>query len=132
MSLVRRIAFKEHGDERGSLVALEGGLDMPFEIKRIYYIYGTTPGTPRGFHAHRRLKQLFVCVSGACTVTLDNGKSRESVRLDSPTEGILLEGTLWREMSDFSEDCVLLVLASERYDEADYIRNYDEFRNCVG
>lgn len=131
MSLFSRICFAVHGDDRGSLVALESCRDIPFEIKRLYYIFGTIPGTPRGFHAHRNLKQVFVCVSGACTILLDDGTVRESIRLTKPTEGILLEGVLWRELTGFTDDCVLLVLASEYYDELDYIRSYDEFRAIV-
>lgn len=131
MSLVRQIDFTPHGDDRGSLVALEVGSDVPFDIERIYYIYGTTPGTPRGFHAHKRLKQVFICVSGACTIVLDDGLCRESFRLSSPENGLYLEGLVWREMVDFTDDCVLLVLASEHYSESDYIRDYDDFKKLV-
>jgi len=115
------------GDERGSLVTLEGTKSVPFNIKRVYYIFGTKEGISRGFHAHLNLKQVAVCVKGSCQFVLDNGKQRQEVILDSPTKGLLIEDLTWREMFNFSPDCVLLVLASEYYDELDYIRNYDEF-----
>lgn len=122
------IDLPEHGDERGGLVAIEElSSCAPFEIRRAYYIFGTKPNVERGFHAHKQLKQLCICVSGACDFVLDDGRSRETVRLDSPKKGLLLGNDIWREMKNFSRDCVLLVLASEHYDEADYIRDYDEF-----
>ncbi|MCL4124754.1 UNVERIFIED_CONTAM: hypothetical protein GTU68_051063, partial [Idotea baltica] len=106
---------------------LEGNKTVPFEIKRVYYIFGTQPGVARGFHAHKNLKQVALCVTGKCRMIVDNGKEKAEVWMDSPTKGLLIEGLIWREMYDFSEDCVLLVFASEHYDEADYIRNYQEF-----
>lgn len=122
------INLETHGDERGGLVALEEvSPAVPFEIRRVYYIFGTRPGVERGFHAHKKLKQLCVCVSGTCDFVLDNGRSRETVRMDSPAKGLLLGNNIWREMKNFSLDCVLLVLASEHYDEADYIRDHNEF-----
>lgn len=129
MSLVKWIDFQSLGDERGSLVAVEIGIDkaVPFDIKRIYYIYHTEQGVSRGYHAHRSLKQIAICVAGKCRMTLDDGKSREEVWLDSPTRGLVIEDMVWREMHEFSRDCVLLVLASEHYDESDYIRDYKEF-----
>ena len=127
MSLIKTIILKSLGDERGSLVALEGNKNMPFGIKRVYYIFGTKEGVSRGFHAHRNLKQVVVCVAGSCRFVLDNGKSREEIILDSAATGLVIEDLTWREMHDFSQDCVLLVLASEYYDEADYIRDYQKF-----
>ena len=115
------------GDERGSLIALEQGCNLPFDIKRSYYIFGTKPGISRGFHAHKRLQQVAVCVTGKCRIVLDDGKIREDFWLDSPTKGLLISNMMWREMHDFSEDCVLIVFASEHYNEADYIRDYDTF-----
>lgn len=115
------------GDERGRLVAIEGLSDWPFAIARVYYVYGTMPGTTRGHHAHRALNQLAVAVAGSCMMLLDNGASKVSVRLDDPAVGLTLPPMMWHEMSDFSEDCVLMVLASAAYDEADYIRRYDQF-----
>jgi len=126
-SLVQWVEFPPLGDDRGSLVALEGNKSVPFDIKRVYYIFDTQPGVARGLHAHKALKQVAVCVSGKCRMLLDNGKERAEVWLDSPTKGLVIEGMVWREMHDFSPDCVLLVLASEHYEEKDYIRNYDNF-----
>ena len=127
MSLVQWINFPSLGDERGSLVALEGAKTVPFEIKRVYYIFGTQPGVARGFHAHRKLRQVAVCVTGKCRMVLDDGEKREEAWLDSPNKGLVINEMVWREMHDFSSDCVLLVLASEHYDESDYIRLYSNF-----
>ena len=127
MSLIKKISFKSLGDGRGSLIALEGNKGVPFDIKRVYYIFDTKQGVSRGFHAHRNLKQVVVCVTGSCRFVLDNGKSREEIILDSAATGLVIEDLTWREMHDFSQDCVLLVLASEYYDEADYIRDYQKF-----
>ena len=127
MSLVQWINFPSLGDERGSLVALEGAKTVPFEIKRVYYIFGTQPGVARGFHAHRNLRQVAVCVTGKCRMVLDDGEKREEAWLDSPNKGLVINEMVWREMHDFSSDCVLLVLASEHYDESDYIRLYSNF-----
>lgn len=122
--------FVPIGDERGQLVALEASGDMvPFEVKRMYYIYDTRPGVGRGLHAHRSLRQLLVCVSGACTIECEFPDGcKTSYRLDWPDQGLLVEGLVWREMREFSKDAVLVVLASEHYDERDYIRDYAVFR----
>lgn len=131
MSLIQWIHFPPLGDERGSLVALETGKTVPFDIKRVYYIFATQKNVARGFHAHKNLKQIAVCVTGKCRMVLDNGKIRQDAWLDSPTKGLLISDLVWREMHDFSKDCVLLVLASEHYDENDYIRDYQDFLNKV-
>ncbi len=115
------------GDDRGSLCVIEGQRDTDFPIARVYYIFGTQAGVARGFHAHRALQQLAVCVSGSCTMTLDDGRDRRSFVLDRPDMGVTIGPMIWREMHDFSDDAVLMVLADQQYDEADYIRNYDEF-----
>tara|TARA_R110001599_G_scaffold188084_1_gene382473 strand:+ start:264 stop:665 length:402 start_codon:yes stop_codon:yes gene_type:complete len=127
MSMIEWVEFPPLGDDRGSLVALEAARTIPFDIKRVYYIFGTKESVSRGFHAHRKLKQVAVCVTGKCRMLLDNGRTRESFWLDSPTKGVVIDDLTWREMHDFSSDCVLLVLASEYYDEKDYIRDYAEF-----
>ena len=129
MTLLNWIEFPSLGDERGGLVALElgAGQTIPFEIRRVYYIHRTEAGVSRGFHAHRNLNQVAICVSGSCRVVLDDGRQREETRLDSPLRGLVIGNYTWRELHDFSADCVVLVLASEHYDEADYIRNYDTF-----
>lgn len=127
MSLIEWTHFPPLGDNRGSLVALEGQKTVPFAIQRVYYLFGTQLGVSRGFHAHKKLQQVAVCVTGRCRMVLDDGQKREEVWLDSPTQGLLIGNMVWREMHDFSSDCVLLVLASEHYDEADYIRDYEYF-----
>jgi dTDP-4-dehydrorhamnose 3,5-epimerase-like enzyme len=129
MSLIKWIEFPRLGDERGELITLEIGMEktVPFDIKRVYYIYHTAKGVSRGYHAHKELKQVAICISGKCKMILDSGDSREEVWLDTPKKGLLIESMIWREMHDFSEDCVLLVLASEHYDESDYIRDYQEY-----
>ena len=119
--------FPPHGDDRGQLVAIEAMQDLPFEIKRVYYIYDTLPGVRRGFHAHQNLQQILLCVNGSCKIHLDNGTDTAEIILDKPNVGLYISNDMWREMYDFSEGAVLLVLASEHYDEADYIRNYDDF-----
>ncbi len=131
MPLINWVKFPPLGDDRGSLVALEANLTVPFTINRVYYIFGTKQGVSRGFHAHKNLKQIAVCVTGKCRFVLDNGITKQEAWLDDPTKGLFIESVVWREMHDFSEDCVLLVLASEPYDENDYIRNYDDFLKQV-
>lgn len=123
--------FKVMGDERGSLVALQGNDNVPFSIARAYYLTATQPGVSRGFHAHRELKQLAVCVSGRCRMVMDDGKSRSECWLDASNKGIHIPPMVWHEMHDFSADCVLLVVADAHYDEADYIRDYANFIDCV-
>jgi len=120
------------GDDRGSLIALETTRELPFDtIERVYFVYGTSPGVDRGFHAHRALEQWVTCVSGSCTMTVDDGRERRSVSLDSPEKGLYIGPSIWREMSDFSPDAVLMVIASTRYDESDYIRNYEDFLESI-
>ena len=128
---VKTYHFPPHGDDRGQLIAIEAMKDLPFEVKRVYYIYDTIVGVRRGFHAHRNLQQILICVSGSCKIHLDDGHDTAEVLLDKPSEGLYIANDMWREMYDFSEGAVLLVLASEYYDEADYIRNYDAFLNMV-
>ena len=128
---ILKYVFQQHGDERGQLVALEEFKDIPFEIKRVYYMYDTGEGIHRGFHAHKTLKQILICIHGSCKVLLDNGEEKKIVSLEKPYEGLYIAHNMWREMYDFSPDAVLMVLASEYYDESDYIRDYDEFLNSV-
>lgn len=131
MNLINWVKFPQLGDDRGSLVALEAEKTVPFAVQRVYYIFGTQQNVARGFHAHRNLKQVAVCVTGKCRMILNDGKTREEVWLDSPIKGLLIDDLVWREMYDFSSDCVLLILASEHYDESDYIRDYQEFLKVV-
>ena len=128
---IKRYRFEIHGDDRGQLVALETMKNIPFSISRVYYMWDTARGVRRGGHAHKSLKQILICVHGSCKILLDDGIERQSVLLDRPDEGLYIENSLWREMYDFSSDAVLMVLASELYDENDYIRNYDAFSTYV-
>ena len=124
--------FQQHGDDRGMLDAQEEYKDIPFEIKRVYYMYDTKKDVHRGFHAHKSLEQILICIHGSCKVLLDNGTEKKIVSLEKPYEGLYIANNMWREMYDFSEDAVLMVLASEYYKEEDYIRDYNEFLRMVG
>ena len=124
---IKKQIFRTHKNDTGSLTFFETMRDIPFEIKRVYYICDVVPGARRGFHAHRKLQQVLLCVHGSCKILLDNGKEQEVVELNNPHEGLVVGNAMWREMYDFSPGAVLLVLASEYYDEADYIRDYQEF-----
>lgn len=128
---ITKFVFNIKGDERGSLVALENMKEIPFDIKRVYYITDTQQDVVRGHHAHKNLKQVLICVHGSCRIGLDDGTEKTEVLLDKINEGLYIESNMWRTMYDFSEGAVLLVLASELYDEADYIRNYDKFIEYV-
>jgi dTDP-4-dehydrorhamnose 3,5-epimerase-like enzyme len=128
VSICKTYNLGQLGDDRGFLVALDKKSGLPFDIKRAYYLFKTKPGVARGFHAHKKLHQVAVCISGSCRMILDNGLVRESVAMNSSTLGIDLPPMLWHEMHNFSKDCVLLVVASDYYDEDDYIRDYDRFK----
>jgi dTDP-4-dehydrorhamnose 3,5-epimerase-like enzyme len=119
--------FKVHGNYQGSLVALEKGEEFPFDIKRVYYIWGTERNVIRGKHAHRKLEQVVICLSGSCDFILDNGKERVTIHLNNPAQGLHIKGNIWREFTNFSPGCIVVVLASEHYDEGDYIRDYQIF-----
>lgn len=121
------IEMPVHGDRRGKLVAVEALQDVPFEIKRGYYMFDTLPNESRGFHAHKNLEQIIIAMDGACRFVLDDGKNREEVLLNRPNVALYIGPGMWREMHDFSYGCKLVVLASEHYDEKEYIRSYDEF-----
>ncbi len=125
------IDFQEHGDWRGQLVALEEDKNIPFQIKRVYFMYDTLPNVVRGKHSHKSLYQVLFCVTGACTIGLDDGRERVDIRLDRPSRGLLIGPNVWREMYDFMPGAVLMVLASEYYDENDYIRDYRAFLDSV-
>lgn len=128
---IRKIQFQQHGDERGMLVALEENTEIPFPIKRVYYMYDTKVGIRRGFHAHKSLQQILICVHGSCRILLDTGDEKETVLLNKPFEGLYIANDIWREMYDFSKDAVLMVLASDYYKESDYVRSYDEFMKRI-
>ena len=123
--------FKVLGDHRGQLVALEANRQIPFDIKRVFYIYGTLDGIPRGNHSHYKTKQFLVAVNGSCKVTLDNGKTKETFDLNKPNLGLFQDALIWGSMHDFSSDCVLMVLADEYYDASDYITDYNKFLEVV-
>ncbi len=128
---VIKYVFQTHGDERGQLIALETCKDIPFEIKRVYYMYDTKEGVIRGKHAHKTLQQVLVCIHGSCKIRLDDGKDSKTVFLEKPYEGLFIPNNMWREMYDFSYDAVLMVLASDIYDESDYIRDYEIFKEFI-
>lgn len=125
------VQLSMHADDRGKLISVEALRDVPFAIGRVYYIVGRD-GASRGFHAHRTLQQLMICVYGSCRILLDDGRSRSDYRLDQPNVGLFVGAMTWREMHDFAPDSVLLVLASDPYDDGDYIRDYDEFLRAAG
>lgn len=121
------IELKPKGDAKGHLIVLENNRDVPFDVKRTYFIYGTQQGIVRGHHAHHKLKQLLICVSGSVDIYCEFQKQKETYRLDAPTKGLLIEGLIWHEMLNFSEGSVLMVWADDYYDESDYVRNYSDF-----
>ena len=122
------INLQSLGDSRGGLVVAEAQRHIPFEVKRVYWIHGTQSGVERGFHAHKALRQVAVAVSGSCEMVLDDGKDTASVTLGESDQGVVIEPGVWHYMKDFTPGCVLLVFADDYYDEADYIRKYDEFK----
>ena len=132
IQLARMLEFSQKGDERGHLVVVEGTEDIPFDIKRIFYIYGTGEGVVRGKHANRESEFVLINVSGSSKVKVKDGKGNEAIySLSRPHTGIYLPKMVWKDMYDFSEDSVLLCLASTRYDPSEYIRDYDEFLRIV-
>lgn len=127
------IEFQEFGDERGSLVVAEGsGKAIPFDIKRVFYMYGSDTDIVRGQHANRKTEFVLINVSGTSKVKMDNGYETDIVELNKPRMGLYVPTMMWKDMYDFSADSVLLVLASEHYDGSEYIRNYEEFLKEIG
>ncbi|EJY9594801.1 WxcM-like domain-containing protein [Campylobacter coli] len=123
--------FNVKSDSRGSLIALEKLKEIPFEVKRIYYIYDTKPDFPRGAHAHKELEQVLIMMDGSCELVLNDGKDIKNIILNRPDVGLFIGKNIWREMKNFSYGAKLLVLASDFYNEKEYIRNYDEFLRIV-
>ena len=123
--------LKTIGDERGKLISLESHKNLPFAIKRVYYMFDTSPDSPRGFHAHKELEQIVIAIDGACEFVLDDGKGKESLWLNRPDVGLYIGKNMWREMRNFSYGCKLMILASDYYDESEYIRDYDEFLRMI-
>lgn len=126
------LEFPQNGDTRGHLVVVEGKQDIPFDIKRVFYIYGSDEDVVRGQHANRKTEFVLINVSGQCKVKVQDGKGNEAIfLLNRPHTGIYLPKMVWKDMYDFSQDSVLLCLASEHYDSAEYIREYDEYLKLV-
>lgn len=121
------IEFPKVTDPRGNLTYIEGGLHVPFDILRVYYLYDVPGGAERGGHAHRRLQQILIAMSGSFDVVLDDGTGKKRYHLNRSYYGLYVGTMVWREIDNFSSGSVCLVLASEVYDEADYFRDYDEF-----
>ncbi len=127
------LEFDDYGDERGNLVVAEcSGVDVPFQVERVFYMYGSDDQVIRGQHANRRTEFVLINVGGTSKVRIDNGFQSEIVELNRPRMGLYIPTMVWKEMYDFSEDSILLVLASEHYDKEEYIRNYDDFLREVG
>lgn len=127
----RMIDIRKYSDDRGFLSVVEVGVDIPFDIKRVYYLY-LVPEAARGAHAHKQLQQLMIATSGSVHVTLDDGHNKKTFILDKPWKGLLVVPGMWRTLDDFSGGAVCMVLASERYDVEDYIRDYQEFLKYKG
>lgn len=128
MMNVQMLAFPQHGDERGHLVVVEGMKDIPFDIKRVFYIYGSDPDVVRGCHANRKSEFVLINVAGQSKVRARDGLGNEAVfSINRPHTGLYLPKMIWKDMYDFSPDSVLLVLSSEAYDPDEYIRDYDAF-----
>lgn len=128
MNLIEWVELPNLGDQRGALVVAESNKSIPFEVKRLYYIFDAQSDVPRGFHAHKALKQIAFCIQGKCKMLMDDGISKEEVWLDQANKGLLIPPMIWHEIHNFSKDCVLLVMASDYYDESDYIREYSSFQ----
>ena len=125
------INLSVHTDGRGNLTVVESNIDIPFEIKRVYYMHGIPDAQVRGAHAHKELEQLVIAVAGSFEIRLDNGKTVTTTVLDDPAKAVYVPRMYWRTLQNFSKDAVCLVLASTNYDEADYYRNYEEFKSAL-
>lgn len=124
---VKEVNFDIKGDDRGKLAIFEKGFNIPFDIKRVFYIYGADANISRGHHAHYKTRQLLIAVSGSVIINCEWKENKKSFILNSPDKGLLIDGMVWHTMDDFSQDCVLMVIADSSYDEADYIRDYNDF-----
>ena len=127
MKNVKTIRFKVNDDKWGRLVPIEGNDTIPFDIKRVYYIYDVNEEKRRGFHSHKKLEQVLICVHGSIKILVKTPKEEKVFVLDNPNKGLYIGNNVWREMFDWENEAVLLVLASEHYDESDYIRNYEDY-----
>ncbi len=122
------INLQKIGDARGTLVVAEFGKHLPFAVKRSYFIYGTQPDHPRGFHAHKSLDQVFICIQGACDLIIEDVSGKRTLHLNNPAQAVHVGPMVWHEMHNFTTDCIFLALASDTYDENDYIRDYRTFQ----
>lgn len=127
MKNYRVLDFEVHTDKRGNLTSLSNFKEIPFEIKRIYYTWDMPHEAIRGGHAHKELDEVIVCLSGSCDFVLDDGKEKVTVTLDGPNKGLYIKANLWRDFRNFSENCVVLLIASDIYKTDDYIHDYDEY-----
>ena len=127
MEKYKVLSFPEHGDERGQLIVVEGGMNIPFEIKRVFYMCDSDDTVVRGQHANRKTEFVIINVKGTAKIKVDTGEKQEIINLDKPQIGLYLSSMVWKDMYDFSPDSVLLVLASEHYDATEYIRDYETF-----
>ena len=125
---VHKVTFKINVDDRGSLIAIEGDKNLNFAIRRVFYLYGVEKGFTRGQHANKNTTMCFICIKGSCKILLDNGKEKETFFLDEPAKGLICEPMVWKEMFDFSSDCILMVICDTNYDTGEYITSYDEFK----
>ncbi|MBR4624127.1 MAG: FdtA/QdtA family cupin domain-containing protein [Alphaproteobacteria bacterium] len=132
MELCRLLTFKDLGDERGKLVVIEGETDIPFEIRRVFYIYGSDNEVVRGQHANKESEFVLVNVAGKSKVRITNGTGEQIVDLNKPMQAVYIPKMVWKDMYAFSEDSVLLVLANTHYDGKEYIRDYDEYLKLMG
>lgn len=128
----RVLNFADLGDERGKLVVVEGSKDIPFKIERVFYIYGSDSDVIRGQHANRESEFVLINVGGTSKVRIDNGHSEAVIELNKPMMGLYIPTMVWKDMYDFSEDSILLVLASTHYDGSEYIRDYEEYKKEMG
>ena len=127
---IKILTFDIKGDPLGYLIAFESNKNVPFEIKRTYYIYDIAVSDVRGKHAHKKLRQVLICARGKCTLLFDDNREKQKVELDRPNQGVVIDPMVWHEIYDFSPDCLLIGLASDFYDESDYLRNEGEFRRA--
>ncbi|OJV16070.1 MAG: hypothetical protein BGO27_04410 [Alphaproteobacteria bacterium 33-17] len=130
-NLINIKQIEDQDPKNGKIIVLQENENIPFDIKRVYCIFCSNKDTVRGKHAHKNLKQAIICLSGHCKVILDNGTSKKTYKLDSQDRYLLINECVWREITDFSENCILMVLASEVYNENDYIRDYSKFLEFV-
>jgi dTDP-4-dehydrorhamnose 3,5-epimerase-like enzyme len=131
ISEVSLLNFSAIGDQRGKLISLESSKNIPFNIERVYYLFDTIKGAERGFHAHIDLQQIAICISGSCTMDVESIKGKTSYTLNTPNKGLFMRGLVWREIKNFSDGCVLMVLADAHYTEDDYIRKYSSFKQFL-